>query len=398
MAISSNLVRVAFIEETTYGVTPAGGNFTTARFTSESLSGTPDTVESQQIRIDRMSSGQIVTGLAVEGALNFELAKEESIDKLLKSAMYNDWNVASPVTVDLTLDVDNKILTRATGTWGTDPKPIAVGDFLTLSGFIQSENLVQIMVTEITDDTNILFEGPAGMISAVGTGTSYKRADKLTIGTTKKSFSVEKCFTDLTDKAIIYKGMIVGQAELNVSYGELITGSFTFNGNNYQTANGVWDFITNGRTIDPAATTQTMNGSVDMPFLATNVSGNFSQDGFDISSVGITLNNNLSAQNVIGVAAPKDYTPGTAQVQVSLNAYLTNEAWGILSKKLTQDPFALGFTVKNAGGWYGFYMPRVQVSFNDPASGGQNQDVMLDATGTASVGANGESALVIYKS
>lgn len=64
---SSNLVRVAFIEEVAYGVTPGAGNFETARFTSENLSGTPDTVESQQIRTDRMSSGQVVTGLQVAG-------------------------------------------------------------------------------------------------------------------------------------------------------------------------------------------------------------------------------------------------------------------------------------------------------------------------------------------
>jgi hypothetical protein len=54
--------------------------------------------------------------------------------------------------------------------------------------------------------------------------------------------------------------------------------------------------------------------------------------------------------------------------------------------------------LKNSGGWYGFYLPQVQVSFEDPTSNGQNQDVMLDMTGTAKVGASGESALVIYRS
>jgi len=43
-------------------------------------------------------------------------------------------------------------------------------------------------------------------------------------------------------------------------------------------------------------------------------------------------------------------------------------------------------------------MPAVQVSFDDPASGGQNQDVLISMTGTAKVGDAGESALTIYKS
>lgn len=400
MAISSNLVRVTFIEETTYGETPATGNFNTARFTSESFSGTPDTVESQQIRIDRQSSGQIVTGLAVEGTMNFELAKESSLDLMIASAMYNDWDVATTVTVDLSYNAATKELTRASGTWSGDAKPVKVGDFLTLAGFVASANNTQVMVTSIDSGTVIKVEFPKNPapVTEVGSGTSYKRADKLAIGTTKKSFSVEKAFTDLTTKAIIYKGMIVSQMELSVAYGELINGTMTLSGNSYQTADIAAEFITNSRTINAAATSQTFNGSIDMPFLTTNALGSFSQDGLDIQSVNLSLNNNLSPQNVIGTAAPKDYTPGTAQVEVGLMAYLSNDVWAILAKKLTQDPFALGFMVKNSGGWYGFYMPKIQVSFPDPSSGGQNQDVMLDMTGVGSVGANGEMALYIYRS
>ena len=71
---SSNQVRIATIKESTYGVTPPAGNFKTARYTSESLSGTPETTESEQIRQDRLSSGQITVGLNVGGDLNGELA------------------------------------------------------------------------------------------------------------------------------------------------------------------------------------------------------------------------------------------------------------------------------------------------------------------------------------
>ena len=69
----------------------------------------------------------------------------------------------------------------------------------------------------------------------------------------------------------------------------------------------------------------------------------------------------------------------------------------MLPKKLTQEPFELGFMLKNSGGVYGFYIPALQVSFDDPNSAGQNQDVMLSMKGMAKVGDSGESALVIYK-
>lgn len=393
---SSNLVRVAFIKESTYGTTPGSGNFSTARFTSESLSGTPQTVESQQIRTDRMSSGQVVTGLEVGGDMPFELAKEAAIDSFIESAMYSSFSTFSAVTVDLTIDTSLKKITRASGNWTTDT--IVKGDFLTLAGFTNSVNNTQVMVSAVLSSTEISYVGPSTIVNETGSGTSYDRADKIGIGTTKTSFSMEKKFLDLTNKGINYRGMIVNNLELNFAYGALATGSFGFVGNDYQTWDSASDAITNSRTVNSPATSQTLNGSVDMPFLASEAVGTLDTTGFDLQSVSLTLNNNLSAQNVIGDIAPRDYSAGTAQITLELSAYLTNSAWAVLAKKLTQASFALAFMVKNADGWYGFYMPQAQVTFEDPSSGGQNQDIILTMTGTAKVGASGESALTIYKS
>lgn len=394
-ATSSNLVRVTAIAETVYGTTPAG-NFDTVRFTSEALSASPDTTESQQIRVDRMSSGQVVTGLNVQGAVNFELCKDTTFDKFLESAMYNAWDVKTLQSVNLTIAIAGPTITRATGSWITDG--IVVGDFITLSSFVNSVNNVQVMVTKVTSATVIEYAGPTGMVNETGTGTGYKRADKLSIGTTKKSFTVEKAFTDLTTKALIYKGVIVGELGMSFKYGELATGSMTLFGNSYTNVTAAANFATFGRTINAATTTNTMNGSIDMPILTTNALGTFSSTGMDIEGVDLKLNNNLNPQNVIGAIAPRDYTVGTCNIEVGLNTYLTDQAWSILALKLAQTPFAMGFQVKNTDGWYGFYLPAIQVSFDDPQSGGQNQDIMLDMKGVAKVGASGESAICIYRS
>lgn len=392
---SSNLVRLAVIEETTYGETPVAGNFATARFINESLSGTPDTVESQQIRVDRMSSGQIVVGLEVSGEMGFELAKDSTFDMFLESAMHNDWTTQAAVTVDLEIDVTNKELIRAAGDFTA--ASLAVGDILTLTGFVNAANNTQVMITEIVNATTLKIAGPATLVAEVGTGTTYKRADKLTIGIAKKSFSMEKKFLDMTNKAINYKGMIVSEMSLNFNYGELANGSLTFSGNDYQAVNAAVDMITNARTVDAAATSNTLNGSIDMPFLVTNASGTF-DSSLAIQGITLGLNNNLSAQNVIGEIAPVNYSSGTAAIEVGLQVYNDDNSWALLQKKLNQDPFAIGFMVKNSGGYYGFFMPAVQVSGEDPSSAGANQDIILDLSGTAKVGATGESAIVIYKS
>lgn len=393
---SSNQVRLAVIKETDYGVTPGSGNFGTARFISEGLSGTPDTVESQQIRTDRMSSGQIVTGLTVGGDVGFELApNEDTLDWFLESAMNSAWDTKTLVTVDLDFVASSGELTRDSGSWATEP--ILKGDFITLSGMANEENNVVVMVAEIISTTVVRIVGPAGMVDETGSGSAYKRADKLVIGTTVKSLSMEKKFLDLTTKGINYRGMIVNTAEINVAFGALVGGSFGFNGNDYVAFAQASDAMTNGRTVSAAATTNTLNGSVDMPFLASGDTGTFDAASIDIESVNIQLNNNNAAKNVIGDIAPRGYSAGTCQVQVAINAYLTDTAWGLLANKLDQTAFEIGFMVQNGEGWYGFFMPAVQVSFDDPASGGANQQITLEMNGSAKVGPGGTSALCIYK-
>lgn len=392
---SSNLVRIAFIPETVYGETPAVGDFFSARFTSDSLSGTPETTESQQIRTDRLSSGQVVTGLTLSGEISGELSKEEAIDLFIESAMHSSWVSSVAVNADLDIDATLRTITRASGDFNAD---VVVGDIISLTGFTNVSNNTEVMVTRIISATQIGFAGPADvLVTENSTGNSFKVADKIEIGVTKKSFSIEKAFLDLSDKAINYKGMIVSTMSMNIAYGDIINYSFGFSGNDYKPVNAAVDFLTDGRTITPAATTNSMNGSIDMQFLAEGSTGTVIETGFCIQSVEFSLNNNLNPQNCIGRTAPKDYTSGTAQIENSISAYLSDENWNLLGKKLTQESFELGFIVKNVDGFYGFFMPAVQISGDDPASAGINTDVILSLTGTSKVGPNGEKSLVIYR-
>ena len=391
---SSNLVKVALIEESVLGETPAAGNFKTARFTSEALSGTPETTESAQIRSDRLASGQIVTGLTVGGDLNFEAAKEEVLELFMESALLSDFASSSSVSVDLTIDATANEITRAAGDFTSE---VEVGDFIVLAGFDDAPNNTQVMVAEIVSSTVVRYVGPAGMVDGSGTSTSFQVGDKLSIGTTKKSFSMIKSFEDLTNKAINYKGMLASTMSLSVSYGEIVNGTFGFSGVQYEPVDAAADFITDGRTTDAAATSNSLNGSIDMPYISSSAVGDLEEAEFCIQSLELNLDNNLTAQTCIGESAPVDYSPGTANIGISLTAYLADDNWAILAKKLSQASFTIAFQLKNEDGWYGFYLPAVQVSFEDPASGGANEDVFLNMTGTAKVGANGESSLSIYR-
>ena len=392
---SGNLVEVTLLEETVYGETPVAGDFKTSRYVSESLSGTSDTSESQSIRTDRLSSGQVVAGLTVGGDLSLEIAKEPIIDDLFKAAMQSEWVISAVITEDMDLDATAKTLTRGSGDFSAQ---VRVGDTVMLQGFGTTANNVEVSIAEVVDALNVKFVGPKTLVTESGTGTSFQVADYLEIGIDKKSFSMQKRFLDLSNKAINYRGMVVSDIELNVAYGDIVKGSVSMSGNDYVPVSASADFMTDGRTITDAATTQSLNGSVDMPFIGESSLGILDEASFCIQSLKLKLGNNLSTQNCIGKAAPDDYSLGTAKVEISLSAYLADSNWSMISKKLTQDPFAISFQIKNADGWYSFYLPAIQVSFDDPSSSGQNQDVTLDMDGMGKVGANGESSLRIYRS
>jgi len=374
-------------------LTGGSGSFKTARFTSEQYTGTPETTQSQQIRTDRQASGQVVTGLTVDGGHNFELAKEEALEDFIESAMCSEWVSTPEVLVALTLNNSTKKLTRVSGSFTGEG--VVVGDFVQLEGFPTTANNVVVMVTAVSA-LEITYAGPKGMVSESG-GDSYQVCDKITIGIEKKSLTIEKTFLDLTDKAIVYRGAIVSQMELNVEYGSLVTGSFQTSGNGYEPANVASEFASYQTSFSPPANTSSLNGSVDMPFIATNVSGSWEQDAFCLQNLSISLNNNLTVQNCIGKAAPENYSLGTAEVSADLSSYLKDTNWGLLARKLSQQPFAIGGLLQNFDGWYGFYIPALQVSFDDPQSGGQNQEVSMEMSGMAKVGANGEKALTFYR-
>lgn len=372
-------------------------DWNTARFTSEKYSGTPTTAESAQIRTDRMSSGQVVTGLQVDGGHNFELAKELALEDFMASAMYNTWSQFTQKTRALTISTAGSVpdtITAVSGSFINDG--LVVGDIVVLTGFTAAGNNVPIQLTAVNDLT-FTFIGPTGMLNGTGGTTKYQRADKLSIGITPQSLSVEKTFLDLTTKAILYKGVLCSQMDLTIQYGALVSGSFSTSANSYDTANAASEFMSYLEYIDSPATSATLNGSVDMPFLMSNESGSFLANAFAIQSVKMSLNNNLKALTQIGIVAPTNYSPGTAQLKIDMSAYLADANWELLARKLTQAPFALGFMVNNTDGWYGFYLPALQVSFADPASAGQNQIISLSMSGTAKVGANSESELSIFR-
>lgn len=387
---SSNRVALSIIKETTYNETPAG-NLQQVKFISESISGSPETTQSQGIVTDRQPQGQVLTGLSAGGDINFEVRRAPDLDALLAAAMYSAWVAELAVTgLELEINTATKKIIRGSGSFITDG--FAVGDYVELAGFANSENNVSVKISAISA-LEITYIGPSTMVNEstdADNDESITRPSYLDIGTTKSSYTISKEYEDLTDKSILYKGALVDSMSVNMAVKEIMsmTLGFVTAGYSFPVAK-----LSDGRTVDSAGNATPLNSSADAGkiFIGDEVAP------YCVQSLGINLSNGHSAKDCLGEVSPTGYDEGGASVEVNLSTYLTDSNFSLLDKKLTQESFGVMFYAKNSDGGYCFSLPAIQVAGDDPSAGGANQQVTQEVSGTAKKGPNGESALRIYK-
>lgn len=93
----ANRTSIRVIEETTWGVTPANGKSREIRLTSSSLSASKETVVSDEIRADRMTSDMTEVSAASGGDINFEFSAG-AYDEFLAAFLMGAWT--RPMTRD----------------------------------------------------------------------------------------------------------------------------------------------------------------------------------------------------------------------------------------------------------------------------------------------------------
>lgn len=122
---SSNRVQLASVRETTAGTTPGTPRMRLVRVTGESLDFTPDYVDSDEIRADRMLGAPIEVMQAAKGGLNIELSYPDDnspLSDMIRSSFFNAWvntnyrdNDGTADSVITNVATTNTVLTVTTG-------------------------------------------------------------------------------------------------------------------------------------------------------------------------------------------------------------------------------------------------------------------------------------------
>ena len=409
---AASALEIIAVPETVYGQTPAlvGAQALTVRKTGESLSGTPSTAQSGELRTDRQSGGQVVVGLESGGDVSFELSKDAVYDAFISGVMMNDWVAgvtlaagSTQITKNAAPDDQRAVLTITGDTADIDGngRAVAVGDIMVLAGFTNGVNNTPVQVLSVDSTTTMTVSVPRASVNETAAAGVVHLADYIDIGSTIKSWTLSKAYTDVLHLATTdvhsqrYTGSIVNSMNMSVAYGEIVTGSFGFLSNGYKQESPSLhqQILTAGGTVAPAGTSNPLNGSVDMPML--NIGG--LPTDFCVQNLSLDISNNSTPQNCIGRIAPNRYNLGTISIAISASIYLGDQSYDkFMPSKMDMTPISFTFAALNDSGGYAFDLRAVQLSFPDPSVNG-DQPVLIEASGTAKVGPNGTSSLRCWR-
>lgn len=201
----SNLVRLSYVEETQWGVTPATPAMKLLRYTGEDLNYQIETTESEEIITDRQVTDLIQTNARVTGGYRFELSFREH-DEIIAAALFNTWqslperdNAGTADSVVTGVDDATDTYTVASG--GAD---FIAGMLVQASGFTNPANnrvfevasstattVVAAGTPTLTNETAppgtarlkaVGFVGASGDITASATGLASTVLDFTTLG------------------------------------------------------------------------------------------------------------------------------------------------------------------------------------------------------------------------
>ena len=361
----TNRTGIYFIEEVTWGTTPASA-LQELSITGESLGFVIDHMVSGEIRDDRQITDLVQTGAECNGGFNFELSYG-TFDDLLEGALWSDWSTVVDVdSADITVAASGSTYTSAaTENFVTDG--IVVGQKVMVSGFSNSENNGMKTVTAVaalvlTVAETLVDESPPA--NAIISGAYLRN------GTTEKSYSIERKHDDITE-FFGFLGMVVNTLELTIAANAAVTGGFEFTGKSAALAQAT---IGTGGP-DAATTTEVMDA-------LSNV-GTIEEGGVALSlmiqEISISVANNVRGIPAVGTLGAADIGVGKCDITGTLNVMFADDS--LYDKYLANTATSLTFTITDAAGnSYVFTLPNIKFETDQPNAEGQDADVVENIT------------------
>lgn len=370
---SGDLVVHKFIEEVTLGTTPAAA-LTKMQVVSSSIDAQISTTVSNQINPNRSESGMPQTEGSTSGEIGIEW-QFGAYNKFIESALGGAFSTAVALTAtDISAAASDNSLNSGAAAFSTTN--ILPGHWIVATGFTGGNignNGKPMRVVSVTT-AKIIVSGVTLVDDAAGESVTIK-GSSCRNGITRKSFTIEKEFTDLTTTFVNHKGMVVNTMNINAAVGSIVTGSFGLNG-----TTTTYGTTTVGTGADLAATS-------NEPFSPVSSFGTLYENGVALTStcvrsVNLTTTNNTRNQQCLGSLYPTNINLGTIGITGTMEVYFNDTA--LLNKFLNATETSLSYWFDDAAGnHFVVDMPRVVFSSGTVGGISKNSDAMLSLGFTA---------------
>lgn len=357
-----------FVAESVYGTTPTNPAFKRIRHTGLTLGVQRGSLQSEELRPDRQIADFRLGTIAVAGDITTELSFA-AFDDFLQAVLMGTWaakatktgtTLSAAASDDSFNDSGNGFVTAG----------FQVGDIITVSGFtgavannstwlISSVAAGKLIVTN-TDGT------PAALIADDAAGESVTIATTATVlkaGTTRRSFSVLRHFTDIADEDepyLLFNGVELNTLSLSVSPNGIIGATFGVLGREGVAPD---DAAPSGSTFAEPATNEPMDAFSGALFSGVTELG-------EVTELSLTLENGLAVRNVVGSQFTIRPEVGRSNLTGSATVYFENSDF--LKKFINETETALSLEIPDSdGNSYTFAIPRFKFTGGQPDVSGQ---------------------------
>lgn len=337
---------LSYIEETTYGTTPSTPSMTKTRITSDTLQLKKGSFVSNELRSDREIADFRHGNRQVDGDFNFELSFDDSFENFFLALLgCSEWTASGTYTGTSVAALDTSP-DSISGPSGFSDSFYA-GDIVTISGFTNTQNNGTFTVASTTS-TTIVFTSDAMVAEASGnsiTITTQKSYAK--VGTSIKSFSFERRFTDIGQYEQV-TGCRINSMSLTVKPEAMVTGTFGVLGKG-------WTESTT--SLDSSPSEPGSNSPFD------SFTGVVKEGGTTIaivSAIELKVENNLTPAFTVGSNELQQIFEGQCKSTGKITVYFENDA--IINKFNNETVTSLEFTLSDGTNSYDFIIPRLKYS------------------------------------
>jgi len=364
----TNTSGVAYIEESTWATTPASPELTEIRLTSDDLQHAKATVESAELRADRMTADLVQVSASAAGGFGYELSYA-SHDAFFESALYSDFTTLneSPASIAIAGDV----MTGGSG----DFDNFLLGGWVKIAGATTSSNNGFKRVIAKTD-TTLTFASGSLSGSDSGETLTFTGSD-LRNGTTEKSFTMERKIPHGgSDYFQVFTGMVAAQMSLSIVAEQISTGTFGFIGSVGAAGSSTID---NAGGYTDANANSIMNGTAGVggvyidDYSDTAPGATLATE--DIKGLTLDINNNVRALTKLGNLGAFDLGAGEMNLSGTIEAYFSGNTSFADFIAHTYKSFAMSIA-DGAGNTYIITLPRINYTDANIPLSGKNADVM----------------------